>query len=521
MQRRLFLKNSAISAVGIAASPLVFQSCSSAEVLTQISKPNPMVDIGKNLFSQGAEFYDLAIAELRISGNGPMVGAEAEDYNLPGVVTQIYTQMEVMAEIPIIFAESSEMFMDSAFEMFEHTSELLPVPPVGYPDLAENFGLLKTMKASSILLSAAEVDPFNAKRAEAAEGLLVASQEIYDALLGGISAEASSELSAGTEDLLGYSEKYVGVSEVFSGTEAFENGVDEAELAGFEFAEHEFGKSAAHLLGAAETIALSAEYYAEGVGNLNKAAEILNFAEQTTGKDLVSAAQVLVAESAEFVEMAEGEPAKLGAAEMLVGAENMLAEAETDIQEIYGGGMTFEIGAERYIAGTLSHQSTAAYVQGAGSFLEGAENMAKELQASGEADADTVSGFEIGSEILTEAAEEFAVAAEALEYIEVQQNLPAAVQGVENLVPASMEILEGAEPLPQLAEWLEAEAEAEPGALAGAEKLVGGAEIALQGASEAAAEPSVLETAAETIETGAAELMGGAMEFIQGIEIKN
>ncbi len=562
MKRRLFLKQGSLAASGLVAVPYLLTSCK--PILDIVTEKPPVFTAemaeGLTVLAEGAELMDISIAELRTSGNGELGPAVAEVFTLGGVAEQIYNQAEVQAEVPVDFAESAAEILDASAEIAQAAPELLiesetnPETLVmrngGFKDAAEDFAFLKVLKATSILRSASDADPHNAERAIASENMFEAAETFYTSMLGENPAEDGIELIESSEHLLAYSEQYVGVCETFSGEAGFILGVENFDEATSEIAAGEIGPGAAVLLASSENIALSAEYFAEGVNNLEGTAELLGNSIENTAEELVPFAEFLVSESMEYMDLAKGKAAEIGAEAMLEGAEQILMDAETDAMEIYNGGETFELGAEKFIAGTMSFKAAEKYTHSSERFYQGVEHLAEGL-AEGNARLAEAGEMSImmNSGMLLSASEDYFMAAEAQEFLATNLNFEAGEMGVQDLSGAAAELTEGAEMMEAIPNPRQIEAEL--GAietLEGAEWVTYGsievdwattgsliAEAENTGETFETLEPQwaafgseelnsgnvelpYLEDGAESIVTGTGQIHNGAMEFIEGLE---
>ena len=560
MKRRLFLKKGGLVATGVVAIPYLLTSCNSTspEVLGSGSgsgsgsESSPELTAamaeGMVIFTHGAQFLDLSIAELRISGNGAIVAASAEtaetaetgaetsaetggaetgaevagaetavNLTLGGVVSHIFNSSEGQAELPAEFITQSDELIQASAEIFKSAPELSPVPTGGYAELAEDFAYLKVMKATSILHSAANVDPDNTDRAVAAENMFEAAEGIHTSLSGEVSGENSPELTGSSEQLLAFSEQYVGTCKTFSGEQSYIQGVEDFSDATSEIAEGGMATGASELMASSDNIALAVGYFADGITNLDDTAQTLGLTPANTAEELIPFSELLVTETAEYLDFATGESAVMGAETMGEGANLILAEAkagsESDPAELTQGGQTFVTGAEEFIAGTMSHRAAEKFAHGSEKFKMGAENLAEGL-AEGNAELAEVSemGIMMSSEMLHGASEDFALSATAIEFIAENLGAEHAELGVQSLVPSTTHLLKGAELMQSVAEGRHLEASI------GASEALEGAERATHGSIEASTEIQHLLEGTQSIETGSSHFLEGAIEFIEGIE---
>lgn len=545
----------------------------------------------------------MAIAELRTAGNGTLGAAEAESFdaeqsdvfNLVQVSEQIYNQAEAQAEIPIDFAESAQELIDASSEMLEWAPELTPLSTEISSEVAEDFAFLKVLKSSAVLESAAGIDPYNKSRSAEAVEMIDAAMEVYESLESDRPCRNDAEFIEGVEKLTAYSERYVGVSERFSGQEAFElaaltlgDAVSELHR-GTQGDAEAFSEGAGILFAASENVYLSSEYYAEGEWNLETASGLLEEPFSFDAADLVPFAELIIAESQSLENSAQGGSAEVGAAEMISGAEFIFSEAIEGgaLLDIAFGGETLELGAEQYIAGSLAFEAGGHTNDNAGSYLLAAESI-EQFNGGNSSDHESL---ELSSAELLQASEDYYVAAEALEFIsgeyfvietpeiiesgpeiieifdsvpvgadpevfivnpenieiisaesvefipsrrprsmeigsevfnfprpnpeviaEVTEAIypyPAALQGIDSLEAASLEMFEGAEYLLEYAAFEHSSAEENA-----AELSIEGAELVIEGAIEAFETPEFVQDGAATMEIGTLELSEGAIEFL-------
>jgi len=488
MKRRLFLKTGSVGIGGIIAMPTVIYGCATLKPLPQ----GPSMSV--SLFQDGSRLFDSSIAELRLSGSGELASAEAEDPDLSGIAEQVALgTAAVPAELDSQFAESSTDMLNAANSIAESAPELLPLGKGLQAEIADDFALLKVVKASTLLASAAMATPQPLRKISAAEKMISSAEVVHKA----IHASSESELIESTEELLAYSEEYVGAAEQYSAEVGFIDGADTFESAIHQLAENRLTDGVKNLLTATDNIALSSEYYVHGVNNLNAKAEHFGSDLITSAKEFIPYAKKLVASSTLFHKVATGESAELGAAEMIQGAEALLAESSSEVENLGIGGKTLDIGGDRFIGGEITYNGAENYSAESNIYLKAAENFNN--RSSAEAEAEFIQDT---AELLYPASEIFYYGAEALNNITF-------TEGVESLIPAAEHILAGSELLQSEAENAEA--------LFGAENMVEGAAEALFGASESAENPSkLLEKGAGNIETGTLNLMNGAAEFVQG-----
>ncbi len=497
MKRRLFLKTGSVGIGGMMVMPTVVYGCAS---LHHPLSHGPSKSV--NLFTDGSRLFDAAIAELRTSGSGELASAEAEDVTLSGtgqldivsIGEQIVNkQAAVPAEVPQNFEISSEEMLSAAGEIYDSAEDLLPVDRQLQAELAEDFALLKVVKASNLLTNAAEATPHPARKVSAAENMINSAEMVHKA----VNAEATSELVEGSEHLLAYSEEYVGACEVFSAEAAFAEGVQSFESSVEMLAESEILEGVAELLTSTDDIALSSEYYALGAENLNAEAAILGGNKDTIAEDLIPWAEQLVTTTPLFIEAAKGVSAAEGALEMHIGSAELLKSAEHHADSLGQGGEVLDTGADQFIGGEITYTSAEFYGAEGNIYLNAAENFRNNSFAEAEAKF-----IKRTTKDLLGSSENFYAGASALHAIKRPD-------GVESMVPAATEILIGAE-------LLQSEAQSDESKL-GAEKMVEGAAEALSGASESATDPAeFLESGAKSIELGTNTILTGAAEFVEG-----
>jgi len=489
MKRRLFLKTSSLGIGGAVALPTVVYGCS----LFKPMSLNP--SLGLELFQSGSVLFDSSIAELRLAGSGRLASAEAEDVDLAGILQQIVNgQAEAPAELAEDFTESSTDMLNASSELAESSSEVFPLNQGQSAELADDFALLKVVKASTLLAGAAKVTPAPIRKVAAANKMVASAELVHEA----VNASSEAELIESTGELLAHSEEYVGAAETYSAEVGFVAGVDNyAESAEF-YAENDQFSGAETLLASTDNISLAASYFGDGVDNLNAEAEFFNSPELVMAAEMVPSSELLVAEANLFTQIAQGESAEMGASEMLKGASEILSDAETNAPNIGNGGDALDLGADQFIAGSISFVSAQSYTEQAAVYLQAAESLNGRYASKAE---DKIIS---STELLGPAAENFYMAAQALESIEL-------TDGVESIVPAASELVEGAEYLQRLATNAETRI--------GAAEMVKGAEQAKKGAMQSANHPNkFLESGAESVEIGTFAMISGAAEFIEGYQ---
>ncbi|MDF1695912.1 MAG: hypothetical protein P1U56_08780 [Saprospiraceae bacterium] len=510
MKRRLFLKNSSVGLGGILAMPTVLYGCST---IKPILLDSPSKSIG--LFQEGSRMFDSSIVELRLAGSGELAAAEAEDADLSGIAEQVANKTAAIpAEVAEDFAESSIQLLDAAKQLNDNSSELFPLNAGTQAELADDFILLKVVKASTLLASAAMATPDPFQKVTAAENMIRSSKLAYK----GMAEGSQAELMRGTSNLLAHSEEYVGSAEKYSaelgfidGVETFEGAIDVFKSAEAETAENpaeataELTNGVSELLTSTDNLALSSEYYVNGVNNLN--AERYHFRHKgaepiMNAEELFPYAEILVETTPQFYNAAQGEAAKAGAAEMMDGAESIEFFAETNGQVINLGlgGETLDIGADRFISGSITDFAAGDYDANSMLYLLAAEDFQDTNNPQGEAEY-----VEQLSETLYPESENFYYGALSLQSI----GFPEGVQSVKN---ATDYLLAGAQMLLSEAD--------NPLSAEGAEEMVKGAAEALKGAEEADDNPTTenfhLELGAETIEFGTNMIQEGAAKFVDG-----
>ena len=493
MKRRLFLQSSTVGIGGVIVLPTLFYGCPG---------PTPIPSVnGISLFSSSALLFDSAVAELRLAGSGSLASAEAEDPSLAGIGNQIAQGFAAEpAELAEDFAESSESLLQSSESLYHSAPELFNAEAElidgAHAELAEDYAFLKVLKSTTILASAASATPQPARKVYAAEKMITSAAEVHQAF----GANAESEMIEGSEHLLAYSEEFVGAAESYSAENAFVEGV------------HSYGESAAHfanfnhihggekLLTSSDNIALSTEYFVQGFDNLNAEAEIFNAKTENTAAEMVPFSNFLLAETETYLRLAESGSAEQGAEKMNNGASEILHDAENNVSNFAEGGEILDIGADQFIAGTLTFVSAEKYTGLAEYYLEAAETLSGNPSRFAEAEAEAE--IKWTTKLLHPASEIFHSNAEALHTIEL-------TDGVESLVPATTELLIGSEHLESIAN----SAEAEEGAI----ELIQWAEMAQEGAEAGSENPAeFLHTGSEAIEIGSFGIKNSAAEFIEG-----
>ncbi len=502
MKRRLFLKSSTVGVGGVLVLPSIFYGCPNGG-----HHQDPFAGI--DLFRESSVLFDSAIAELRLAGSGSLASAEAEDVTLAGtaevdlvgVAEQITNQQAAEpAELAEDFAESSEMLLEASESIYQSAPELFNAEAEliegAQAELAEDYAFLKVLKSTTILASAATATPLPIRKVTAAEKMIASAAEVHNAF----NANAEIELIEGSEFLMGHAEEYVGAAEAWSAENAFVEGVHTYGEAADQFAEtSELLLGGENLLVSSDNISLSTDYFAQGIDNLNAEAEIFNATELTSAAEMVPFSEFLVAEAETFESLAEGDSAEMGAAEMLGGASEILSDAETNVTNIGAGGEVLDLGADQFIAGTLTFVSAEKYTGLAQYYLKAAETLSG--NPGGIAEAEAEAEIILTTELMHPASEIFQAGAEALQRIEL-------TDGVESLVPATTEILTGAEHLESIASSPEAEI--------GAAEMIQWAEIAEAGAIESLKIPSEMHIGSEAVEIGSFGIKNGAAEFIEG-----
>ena len=490
MKRRLFLKTGTVGAAGIIAIPTMLYGCS---IVDGGYPTGPAAGI--SLFQENAELFDSAIAELRLQGSGNLASAEAEDVDLAGLSEQI---AERQAAVP---AELAEEFAESSTQMLAATTALAAsVPEMSFPlagaeqaEMAEDFALLKVWKASTLLASAAAETPHPIRKVHAAEKMVESAEFVHSS----INANAESEFINATGELNAHAEEYVGSAEAWSAAEGFELGVHNYGESARKFARKRHLDGGKDLLTSSDNIALSTGYFAEGIDNLNAEAEYFNSHILTSSAEMIPFSAELVAESEIFQHLAQGESAEMGADKMVDGATEIYNDAESNVTKIGRGGAELDLGADQFIAGTVTFVSAGNYTNNAFRYMRAAEDL-----AFGGWPARAEKAIEISTELMVPNSEHFYAGSEALQAVEL-------TGGVESLVPALSEVLEGAEFMAETARSIESEI--------GAAEALSGAEMAEEGAIKAASNPAkFLESGAESVELGTISVMKGAAEFIEG-----
>jgi hypothetical protein len=548
MKRRLFLKRSGMAAAGILTAPYLLESCTTTGKIGSskfLTNPASVPDFEKHAF-----MFDEAVAELRLFGAGPLVPAEAEAYNfgLDDVAEQILTGAEAPAELNAEFAEFGPEMIFAASELAEATQEfpLIESGSSEYLGLAENYSLLKITRSSAILHSAAKATYPHPERESSARQMYAESGIMYKALSaefagGKKNAELNNaELRHGAEHLTGNAELYVGGSNMLSGSQEFlfasaelagsvSNSDDvgdfaetsffgsqaaSAELSGgqgpgllaeipnaiaefsgsFENAESfRLTKGADFLLAAANSIELSGAQHEIGSETYNQGELLLGNPEELIAESWIKPAESLMDTSEQYLKIAKGEAAELGAERMISGASELLASAETNAENIAEDGETFLWGAEQYIGGTTNFHGSVKYTLGAIQYGHGATLFAKGV---GPELAEKL--FTIGAEVNHHGAENYELGAEVLTSLQT-------AEGAVDITTAAESMYLGAEKLYGVAE----SANAETGALEmveGAELMIVGAEYALKNG------PELAEGSIELL-TGSSELNNGVAEF--------
>lgn len=498
MKRRLFLKTGSVGVGGIIAMPTFIYGCATLQP-NLVQGPSMSV----SLFQEGSRLFDSSIAELRLTGSGQLASAEAEDVTLAGtsevdlndLAEQVANlQAAVPAELNQQFAESSIDMLDAAGQLAESAPEMFPLSKGIQAELSDDFALLKVVKASSLLASAAMATPQPVRKVKAAEKMIASAEVVQEAM----NAGAESKLIEGTGSLLAHSEEYVGAAEQFVAKEAFIGGVKTYRNAIVQLAENNLVDGVSNLLTSSDNIALSSGYYADGVANLNAEAGFFGATPISSAEEIIPFTAELVKTAPLFVNAAKGESAELGAAKMVQGSAELMNSAEIDVATLGLGGNVLDVGADQFIAGETVYNGATEYAAEASIYLSAAESL-NNRSYTAKAEAEYIHE---ATEILYPASQTFFSGAQALQKIKL-------TDGVQNLVPAVSQILTGAKHLQSEAVTAESKI--------GVQKMIAGATEALSGAIESEINPvEFLQSGAESIELGTNTIMLGAAEFVEG-----
>lgn len=497
MKRRLFLKTGSVGLGGMLAIPSVIYGCTTVR---PISMQGPSKSV--SLFTDGSRLFDSAIAELRTAGSGELASAEAEDVTLSGtgeldlfsLAEQVTNQQAAIpAELAEDFAESSADMLSAAGSLAESAPHLFPLDRRLQAELADDFALLKVVKASTLLASAAAVTPQPEQKVHAAKNMVASAEMVHKA----VRRSAEAELIESTGELLAYSEEYVGSCEQFAAEPAFIEGVESFEFSVSQLANGDLVNGVANLLTSTDNIALSSGYYASGIQNLNAEADFFGGKEITAAEEFIPYAKELVQTSPKFLRAAKGDSAKFGAEKMILGSAELLQHSMHEVAELGIGGAMLDIGSDQFIGGEITFNAAEEYTAESNIYLQAAEKF--DSRGAAEAEAEFIHET---TESMFPASENFFAGAEALQTIKQ-------TAGVETLMPAAQEVFIGAKQLQSEADNRKAEK--------GAEAMVIGAEKVIIGAEQSSQQPAKhLELGAELIEIGTNTMMAGAALFVKG-----